>query len=40
MFDRMQDGIECDKVIVDDFCFKFYAAINRFGIKNIALLSS
>jgi hypothetical protein len=33
MFDRTADGIECDKVIVDDFDshLKFYA-INRFGM--------
>jgi LacI family transcriptional regulator len=41
MFDRTADGIECDKVIVDDFD----SALNStrlidLGCKNIALLSS
>jgi LacI family transcriptional regulator len=41
MFDRTADGIECDKVIVDDFdsALNFYACY-RFGMQNIALLSS
>jgi LacI family transcriptional regulator len=41
MFDRTADGIECDKVIVDDFD----SALNStrlidLGCKNIALSSS
>lgn len=42
MFDRIADGVECDKVIVDDFD----SAVNStqrlidLGCKNIALLSS
>jgi LacI family transcriptional regulator len=41
MFDRTADGIECDKVIVDDFDSALNStAINWFGMQNIALLSS
>jgi LacI family transcriptional regulator len=38
MFDRTADGIECDKVIVDDFDSALNSTqLNRFGMQNIAL---
>jgi LacI family transcriptional regulator len=41
MFDRTADGIECDKVIVDDFdsALNLYAAVNRFGKKHCFVVS-
>jgi LacI family transcriptional regulator len=42
MFDRIAEGIECDKVIVDDFdsAFNSTKRLIDLGCKNIALLSS
>jgi LacI family transcriptional regulator len=42
MFDRIAEGINCDKVIVDDFDSGFNATnhLIRSGCKNIALISS
>jgi LacI family transcriptional regulator len=42
MFDRTADGIECDKVIVDDFdsALNSTQRLINLGCKNIALLSS
>jgi LacI family transcriptional regulator len=42
MFDRTADGIECDKVIVDDFdsALNSTQRLIDLGCKNIALLSS
>ncbi len=42
MFDRVADGVECDKVIVDDFDSALNATQHLIGLgcKNIALLSS
>jgi LacI family transcriptional regulator len=42
MFDRIAEGIECDKVIVDDFdsAFNSTKRLIEMGCKNIALLSS
>ncbi|SDZ87142.1 transcriptional regulator, LacI family [Flavobacterium gillisiae] len=42
MFDRIADGIECDKVVVDDFdsALNSTQRLIDLGCKNIALLSS
>nr|WP_314840301.1 LacI family DNA-binding transcriptional regulator [uncultured Flavobacterium sp.] len=42
MFDRIADGVDCDKVIVDDFDSALHATqqLLNLGCKNIALLSS
>lgn len=42
MFDRIADGVECDKVIVDDFdsALNSTQRLIDLGCKNIALLSS
>lgn len=42
MFDRIADGVECDKVVVDDFDSAYNSTqyLIDLGCKNIALLSS
>lgn len=42
MFDRIAEGVDCDKVIVDDFDSAFNSTqhLINLGCKNIALLSS
>lgn len=42
MFDRIAEGVECDKVVVDDFdsAFDSTQRLIDLGCKNIALLSS
>lgn len=42
MFDRIAEGVDCDKVIVDDFDSAFYSTqrLIDLGCKNIALFSS
>ena len=42
MFDRIAEGVDCDKVIVDDFDSDFNSTqhLINLGCKNIALLSS
>ena len=42
MFDRIAEGVECDKVVVDDFDSAYNSTqyLINLGCKNIALLSS